>query len=423
MSQSTRFDTPGVHIEEAFAAPEPAFATGVPIFVGYAAAGPIDEPIMVYLWSDFVSRYGAAAAITGTTGSALAGAVHGYFENGGRLCYVVRQAPPPAPQPDGLRSALAASLAVESADLLCAPDVTLRWSERSSDEHLAQVVTLQREIVDHCAGLGTRVALLDSLDPVLGGTEQIVRQRQALIDGLGAVNPLRDSFGALYHPWLVPAGDSRPLPPCGHVAGTIAAGDEQVGVHKPPANEPLAAVVGLAGTVGAADQRRLWAENVNVIRALPGRGIRVWGARTLSPDRRWQALSTRRVLVTVARWTERYLGDLAFEPHSPELWLRVMREVSGLLDDLYHQGALKGPTADHAYYVKCDADTNPPEVRDRGLLVTDIGMATSVPAELLDVRIIQGAGGTTITSQQAGAAPSATAGVTGQAGTTTTLTE
>jgi len=73
-----------------------------------------------------------------------------------------------------------------------------------------------------------------------------------------------------------------------------------------------------------------------------------------------------------------------------------MRELTAYLDDLFDRGALKGRTADEAFFVKCDSETNPPEIRAAGRVVTDVGLALAAPAEFVVARIIHGASGVTV---------------------------
>jgi phage tail sheath protein FI len=122
------------------------------------------------------------------------------------------------------------------------------------------------------------------------------------------------------------------------------------------------------------------------------------GARTLSNDPVWRYVNVRRLFLTVERWIEKNMTELVFEPNGPALWDRIVRELTAYLHNLFILGALKGITAQEAFYVKCDAYTNPPEVRNAGKVITEIGLAPSAPAEFIIVRIVHGASGITMTS-------------------------
>src|SRR5262249_23111127 len=149
-------------------------------------------------------------------------------------------------------------------------------------------------------------------------------------------------------------------PPCGHVAGIYSRSDQQAGVHKAPANEVVEGALDLRAILADDDIGRLSAEGVNCLRVSPGRGIRVWGARTLSADPAWRSVAARRFFVPMGGWLEAFLPQLAFEPNDVRLWVRVTRELTACLDGMLQAGALKGRTPAEAFFVKCDSETNPP---------------------------------------------------------------
>jgi hypothetical protein len=194
------------------------------------------------------------------------------------------------------------------------------------------------------------------------------------------------------------AAEVTAVPPCGHIAGIYARSDRAVGVHKAPANEVVNGILSLQTSLSKTDQTELFANNVNYLRPFTGRGIRVWGARTLSQDPTWQYVNVRRLFITVGRWLEQFMTQLPFEPNDARLWVRIVREVNAYLNGVYQRGALKGQTPEQAFYVKCDPETNPPEVRDAGQVVTRIGLAAAVPGEFIDVRIIRGSSGVSIST-------------------------
>ena len=229
---------------------------------------------------------------------------------------------------------------------------------------------LQAEVLAHCERAGDRLAILDG---VLTGERQGVKDQRA---------SLSSKDGALYHPWLWVTGldgQSRYVPPCGHVAGTYSRSDGRVGVHKAPANEAIEGILDLRVNHTATEIAELFALGINCLQAQPGRGIRVWGARTLSADAAWQQVSARRVFHTLSRWIERFLTDLVHEPNDVRLWVRIMRELTAYLDGLHAAGALRGRTPDEAFFVKCDNETNPPEVISAGTVVTLVGLALAAP--------------------------------------------
>jgi hypothetical protein len=387
------YQTPGVYPEKVLLVPPAQLPTGVPALLGFArkrnpheqlTGGQPYQPERLTRWPQFEQMF-----CTPLADGYLAHAVRGFFENGGRLCYVL----PLDPQGDAvqvLHRGLAALATLDVIDLVCAPDI-MHWSTAPK-----VVQTLQEAVLDHCATLGDRFAILDAL-PVAGGEQDAVERVLTQADQLNTAN------GALYFPWLdvglrtgAQRDQPRYVPPCGHVAGVYAASDERIGVHKAPANERLAGVLDLQVHLTETQQGDLNSRRVNCLRSFRGRGIRVWGARTLSQESAWTYVNTRRLFLTAGRWVAHSLVDVAFEPNDPLLWARVERELTTYFGTLFQRGALKGRTMQEAFYVRCDATTNPPEGRDQGAVITEIGLAPSLPNEFVVVRIIHGASGVTL---------------------------
>jgi phage tail sheath protein FI len=168
--------------------------------------------------------------------------------------------------------------------------------------------------------------------------------------------------------------------------------DAQRGVHKAPANEVVSGVLGLAFQLSHGELGDLNDVGVNCIRAFPSRGIRVWGARTLSPDVAWRYLNVRRLFNYVEKSIDESTQWVVFEPNDMDLWERIRREVNAFLTRVWTSGALFGATADQAFYVKCDEELNPPELRDLGELHVEIGIAPVKPAEFVVFTIKQFSG-------------------------------
>jgi uncharacterized protein len=380
---------PGVYREEIPLPRAAELRTGVPAFVGFTTSAPDHQfavPHRLTLWSQFEAHFGGLPAA-----GYLAYAVRGFFDNQGSLCYVVPlQRQTTVSTMEALRQGLEVLEALDTIDLVCAPDIMLEPETARA---------MQAMVLEHCQNLGDRnlgdrFAILDALpDPV---PEKVVQQRQGLVG----------ANGALYYPWVKVSGAGF-VPPCGHVAGAYARSDRRVGVHKAPANEVLEGVLDLGvrdgngawrpATLTDTQHGELNHEGVNCLRAFPGRGIRVWGARTLSRDPAWANVNVRRLFLTAGRWIERHLAEITFEPHDARLWARIERELTVYFTDLWQRGALRGRTAQEAFYIKCDAETNPPELRERGEVISEIGLAPAAPNEFVVVRLTHGPGGITVT--------------------------
>lgn len=206
----------------------------------------------------------------------------------------------------------------------------------------------------------------------------------------------RSMFAALYYPWIKvpnPRNNGIPLaiPPCGHVMGVWARTDETRGVYKAPANEVPRGVVGLTYETNFREQEVLNPVGINCISKFPQQGIRVWGARTLvEPDRtEWRYISVRRLISYIEKSIELGTRWAVFEPNDEDLWSRVRRTISNFLERLWREGALFGETPDRAFYVKCDAELNPPETMILGRLYIEVGICPVRPAEFVIIRISQ----------------------------------
>jgi phage tail sheath protein FI len=394
--------TPGVYPEkEVILQSAPQLQTGVPGFVGFIAAnskfaGRLSEPVPLNRPSEFEALFGNQPGQHLPADGFLAAAVNGFFLNGGARCYVVCAALSVADDAgskneQALKKALQALAPLTDLDLIAAPDVMMLEVEA--------VKRVQLEMLQHCKVQGNRFAILDALP---GNVNEVVQQRNQITRGLR--EPVN---GALYYPWLVLPEQAKPhslkndrnrmIPPSGHIAGIFARSDARVGVFKAPANEEVIGALDLcvggpydwgALNINNQVQDQLNPQGINCLRAFPGRGIRVWGARALNGDPDWRYVNVCRLVVTLRRWIEMNMTWASFEPNTPELWVRIHRELTVYLTDLWRAGALAGRTADEAFYVECDSETNPPQGIETGQVVTDIGLAPGAPAEFVIVRVV-----------------------------------
>jgi phage tail sheath protein FI len=206
-------------------------------------------------------------------------------------------------------------------------------------------------------------------------------------------------YAAIYYPWIKikepPSGKSVAVPPSGAVAGIYADTDIKRGVHKAPAgveNGYVNAASGIEREVTKGENDGLYQQKINVIRKMP-EGILVWGARTIAADAEWKYINVRRLFIFLEQSILRGTQWVVFEPNDPSLWKSIKRNITAFLRIQWTEGKLVGNTQEEAFYVKCDAETNPPEVVNAGQVITEIGVAPSKPAEFVVFRIRQYAGG------------------------------
>lgn len=281
------------------------------------------------------------------------------------------------------RTGLAGLEAFEDVTMICAPDLMSAYEHGEIDGKGVQAV--QQALIDYCELVRYCFAILDA-PPNL--TPQEVKEWRLTVN-------YDTTRAALYYPWIEIAdmtgsnGRTRLVPPSGHMAGIYARVDSTRGVHKAPGNEIVRTALGLGIQVTKGEQDLLNPIGVNCIRSFPGRGIRVWGARTLSSDASWRYINVRRLFNMIEESIERGTQWAVFEPNDPALWGRVRRDVGAFLKMVWRTGALFGTSPEQAYYVKCDAETNPPEARDLGQLLVEVGIAPVKPAEFVIFRISQ----------------------------------
>lgn len=388
--------SPGVFVEEIDSGSRPIEAVGTSTagFVGTApnpGARP-DEAVPIDNWAQFQRIY--VREKDGSTD--LANAVQGFFLNGGSRCYVANVAPD-API-SGKGQGLDALNLIDEIAIIAAPGRTDQASYAA--------------LLDAAESMKDRVAILDG-PPNADDVEQLTRA--GTVDGdteggggkskqkAGLRPRISDGgYGAFYFPWLRVRDAIDPaklvsVPPSGHIAGLYAQTDATRGVHKAPANLAIRGALGLTRIVSRAEHDVLNPAGVNVIRFFSREGIRVWGARTLAPSAsNWRYLNVRRLFAMIEESIAISTRWVIFEPNDRPLWNDIKRDIGNFLRLLHSQGALAGDRPEQAFFVKCDEETNPPEVVDAGQVVVVIGIAPVKPAEFLVIRIGQSAAGTTV---------------------------
>ena len=280
----------------------------------------------------------------------------------------------------GLKSGVMALEDLEEISIVAAPGYSyaLNYSDPLSTSRIQQI---NQTLITHCETMRYRVAVLDSPNNLaLSG----VRDYRSLIDNTRA---------ALYYPWvrvLDPVSNREiSLPPSGFVTGIYARNDIQIGVHKAPANEVVRGAIGLETLINKGQQDVLNPLGINCIRFFEGRGIRVWGARTISSDPEWKYLNIRRYFVYLEASIDRATQWAVFEPNGDRLWANVRRSVESFLETEWREGRLAGAALEEAFFVRCDRSTMTQNDIDNGRMICLIGVSPLYPAEFVIFRIGQ----------------------------------
>ncbi len=404
--------TPGIYFKEVATGPRPIGAVGTTTagFLGVTpnAKAHKNEPVACNNWSEFLREF----CNESSRSTDLSTAVYGFFMNGGGRCYVLNLGDSKAPLAGDpqKRTGLAALEPIDEIAMVVAPG----YSSPAS----------YSDLVSHCERLEDRVALIDA--PVTDNIDQL--KVVATADAPAAGDAGADSgdsgttstrrgagarpansdggFAAFYFPNIslrdpLGSGEIITAPPSGHIAGIYARTDTNRGVHKAPANEVIRGALGLAYQVSREEQGELNRAGVNCIRYFADGGIRVWGARTIAPEAsEWRYISIRRLFNMVKESIAEGTKWTVFEPNDELLWGAVKRDVGAFLTTLWRDGALFGTSPGEAFFVKCDAENNPPESRDQGQLIVDVGIAPVKPAEFVTFRIGQWSGAGSSASEE-----------------------
>jgi phage tail sheath protein FI len=374
------YQAPGVYVEEVPLTPAiTGVGTSTAGFIGVSTGAKMpvqpdgtayplvaaEAPQLVTNFEQFKRFFGDFDAGNRT----LAHSIYGFFNNGGSVCWVARV--------DDLDDAgqvgnvLAKFAAIDEIAIVAAPG--------------ALDPAVQTALIDHCedVNLQDRFAILD-------GQEVTTITAAAIKGGLTSTS----DYAAIYFPFVKvydPDSDSViAVPPSGLMAGIYARVDNSRGVHKAPANEAVRGALGLAYQVSKAEQSNVNLLGINVIRSLNG-AIRVWGARTLgsADSAKIPYINVRRLMIFLRESIDEGTQFTVFEPNSNPLWQKIIRSVTAFLTRVWRDGALFGLQPEQAFYVKCDESTNPPEIRDVGQVITEIGVAPVKPAEFVIFRIAQ----------------------------------
>ena len=276
----------------------------------------------------------------------------------------------------GKRSGIEAFKDIDEVSIIAAPGMTN--------------TNVQMALIAHCENLKDRFAVLD------------IQENAQSISGVQAHRTIFDtSYAAIYHPWVKVYDPLEKreifIPPSGSVIGIFSRSDQERGVHKAPANEVLRGAIDLKYRLNKGEQDILNPNGVNLIRVFPGRGIRIWGARTCSSNTLWKYVNVRRLFIYLEESIEESTQWVVFEPNGEKLWARMRQTITQFLTRVWKDGALMGTTPEEAFFVKCDRTTMTQDDIDNGRLIVLIGVAPVKPAEFVIFRIAQWAGGSAVT--------------------------
>ncbi len=361
--------TPGRYIEKISVGPKliDGVSTSVAGFLGETEKGPT-TPTLISSWVEYQQTFGGFFGAN----KFLPYVVQGFFLNGGKKCYISRIVSSAGSVGlsdyvgnSGQKTGLAGFEAVDDISVVYALN--------------AQTVSgLVDALIDHCERLKNRFAIIDSLkgQPPSNLTK-----------------PRSTSYAALYYPWINVIDSvtafTRLVPPGGHIAGIFARSDFEKGVHKVPANQVVQGVVSLERAITYSEQASLNTQGVNCIRTFAGRGIIIWGARTLSSDPEWKYINIRRLLIYLEKSIQKGTQWAAFEPNNETTWAKARQSVTNFLTQTWSNGALMGTKPREAFFVKCDRTTMTQNDLDNNRLIIQVGVAPIKPAEFIIFRITQ----------------------------------
>lgn len=400
--------TPGVYVEEIAGGSRPleAGATNVVGFLGIAAKGPVNQPTLVTNWTQYTKIFGSMH-----NAGWLGHAVYLFFQNGGTKCYINNLA---EPEKQTKKSATSASTSGSTDS-----ESTSASIDKNAPVEIKNPSNITTLVIGKDEGPGKRTGLFAleeitdisivaapgvtdpaSQDAILSHCERS-RFRVAILDapevvekGIDSIPMPRDSqYGTFYFPWVKMYDTEREedvfAPPSGGIAGVYGRVDDTRGVHKAPANEIYRGATGLKYNLTDGEQELLNPKGINCIRQFEGRGIRVWGARTISSDPLWKYINVRRLFCMLEKTIQDGTNWVVFEPNTRALWKNIVRNITAFLLRMWKDGALFGDDPEEAFYVRCDDELNPPESIDAGYVVCEIGIAPAKPAEFVIFRVSQ----------------------------------
>lgn len=275
------------------------------------------------------------------------------------------------------KTGLVAFQDIDEISIVAAPGSTFGYNAGYTDD-ASTILTL---LIAHAELMRYRIAVLDS------------GENQSIVDVRALRAKLDSSYAALYYPWVTVLDPVTRveinLPPSGFVTGIYARNDIQRAVYKAPANEVVSLAINFEKVLNKAQQDILNPLGINCFRSFEDRGLRLWGARTISSDPEWKYVNLRRYFAYLEHSIDKGTQWAVFEPNGELLWANVRRTVSDFLLNEFQNGALLGDKPEKAYFVRCDRSTMTQNDLDNGRLVCLVGVAALRPAEYVIFRIGQ----------------------------------
>ena len=346
---------PGVFVQKIRIQPQSieGVSTSTAAFLGETQTGPT-TPTLITSFAEYQRIFGGHFGVD----KYLPYAVEGFFVNGGKRCFV-------SSVNDLDYASALAKFEVVDASIIYVPN--------------AQALTgLSDLLISHCERLRNRFVIFDSLKGQ---------------DSSSVTKPGDSSFAALYYPWIYVkdnlTGKLCLVPMGGHVAGIYVRNDIEAGVHKAPANQIVFGALGLDVTMKSYQQNSLNIQGINIIRNFPGKGLLLWGARSLSSDPTKKYVNVCRLLIYLEQSIKKGTAWVIFEPNNETTWTKIKSTIDDFLTQEWSAGILLGAKKQDAFFINCDRTTMTQNDIDNGRINVIIGVAPVKAAELIIFRVNQ----------------------------------
>ncbi|MDJ0703323.1 MAG: phage tail sheath C-terminal domain-containing protein [Leptolyngbyaceae cyanobacterium MO_188.B28] len=377
-------------------------------------------------------------------------ALQAYFANGGGPCYIVsvgKMEEGTSPRVEPLQDGLTSIEKEDEITLIVFPESLslIDGSNVNQAPSYADFKGLYDQALDQCARLKDRFVVMDAwLDPSNPNTTLDDAVRGFRDHGIGTGNlkygaaygpRLKTIFNYLYKESEVPVeiqitqsdgstetiqttmeeinpektpttqqGDKYPLveravadipavlPAAPLIVGVYADVDRTRGVWKAPANVSLRSVVEPILRINNKEQENLnvhtTGKSINAIRAFTGKGVLIWGARTLAGNsNEWRYVPVRRFFNMAEESIMKGTEPFVFEPNDANTWTKVRAMIENFLLLQWRAGALQGAKPEHAFYVRVGLNETMTALDIlEGRMIVEIGMAVVRPAEFIILR-------------------------------------